>query len=755
MAGAAAGPRRPVGPRAGAGAGAQLVHPAAPRRPRGRRPATSGSSSCSGAAASGRTGSPATASTASSPGSGRWTACSPRWWRAGGGERALTDLEHLAELLHVETGRRARHPPPLPTGSSSAWWSPRPTTRRVPGAASTPTRPRCRSRRCTPARAWSTPSCWSRSRRGSSPAGPWSPTTTTVAAGSTPPRRSGWCADELDQRARRDHEHRQVVGDDLRLLYVALTRARHHLVVWWAPTLPGQLLRPRTGAVRPPRRRTGRHRRRGPVAGRRRVRGRAGRAGGGGPRLDRGPRPARGAGPRPGRRPVQRAGPGPGRGLPRATRGRPGVATLVVHVAGPVPPGSAPEGLGPVRGGVDEPRPEGDRALGAPSPGPASGTVAGRVRRAPGRRRPRRRGALRARGARPHRPGPARCRPGRGGGGARPRRRWARRRPRGAHPRPSWAPWARPSTRCCPGISLADLAPSDRLAELRFDLRLSDGRAGVPAGELGRVAAELAGPDDPFAGYFATLADTLGRRRVSGHLHGSIDAVLRVAGPSGPRFVVVDYKTNRLTGPTGEPGGRPPYGRAALVEAMAEHHYPLQALLYLVAVHRYLRWRLPGYDPGRHLGWRRLPLPAGDDRSGHPRPRRGPRRRARLDARRRGRRSASTGCWRGRGDSRAAHRPRCRPAGAGRRLGRGRPPRPTDRQLAGLLARRARVDDRDGAARRRPRGARPPTGPRRGRPPPRPRRGGARRRRSARGGRLRPPGAPGGRRARRDPLARR
>jgi exodeoxyribonuclease V beta subunit len=32
------------------------------------------------------------------------------------------------------------------------------------------------------------------------------------------------------------------------------------------------------------------------------------------------------------------------------------------------------------------------------------------------------------------------------------------------------------------------------------------------------------------------------------------------------------------------------------------HHYPLQAHLYLVALHRYLRWRLPDYDPPSHLG---------------------------------------------------------------------------------------------------------------------------------------------------------
>jgi exodeoxyribonuclease V beta subunit len=38
---------------------------------------------------------------------------------------------------------------------------------------------------------------------------------------------------------------------------------------------------------------------------------------------------------------------------------------------------------------------------------------------------------------------------------------------------------------------------------------------------------------------------------------------------------------------------------AALMETS---HYPLQAHLYLVALHRYLRWRLPGYSPERHLG---------------------------------------------------------------------------------------------------------------------------------------------------------
>ena len=35
---------------------------------------------------------------------------------------------------------------------------------------------------------------------------------------------------------------------------------------------------------------------------------------------------------------------------------------------------------------------------------------------------------------------------------------------------------------------------------------------------------------------------------------------------------------------------------------MRRAHYPLQAILYMVALHRYLRWRLPEYDPEEHLG---------------------------------------------------------------------------------------------------------------------------------------------------------
>jgi exodeoxyribonuclease V beta subunit len=90
-----------------------------------------------------------------------------------------------------------------------------------------------------------------------------------------------------------------------------------------------------------------------------------------------------------------------------------------------------------------------------------------------------------------------------------------------------------------------------------------------------------------------------------GFLNGSLDAVLRVRDPAGAaRYLVVDYKTNwlALTPPGSGLLTAADYSPARLTEAMLESDYPLQALLYSVALYRYLRWRQPGYDPQTHLG---------------------------------------------------------------------------------------------------------------------------------------------------------
>ncbi|MBD5785181.1 UvrD-helicase domain-containing protein [Cellulosimicrobium terreum] len=187
------------------------------------------------------------------------------------------------------------------------------------------------------------------------------------------------------------------------------------------------------------------------------------------------------------------------------------------------------------------------------------------------------------------------------------------------------------------GRTLAEFHPRDRLPELEFELPLAGGDAaeGLRPSTLHDLAdvlrARLA-PDDPFVRYPDMLAALAaesgstsapgspsapastsgsGSRAVSdgvplrGYLTGSIDAVLRVpatdpAGRPHHRYVVVDYKTNRV-GPPGTPLTLAHYRPEATRDAMLASHYPLQLLLYLVALHRYLRWRVPGYDPDRDL----------------------------------------------------------------------------------------------------------------------------------------------------------
>lgn len=157
------------------------------------------------------------------------------------------------------------------------------------------------------------------------------------------------------------------------------------------------------------------------------------------------------------------------------------------------------------------------------------------------------------------------------------------------------------------GRALVDLPIADRLPELDFELPLA-GRSSE-ACTLADLAAlfsdrDLVAADDVLASYGHALAESPAAAEVlSGWLTGSIDAVLRFRDEDGvPHHVVVDYKTNRIWLPPGTPLRVEDYTAAAMTEAMVAAHYPLQALLYCVALHRFLKLRQPDYDPGVHLG---------------------------------------------------------------------------------------------------------------------------------------------------------
>jgi exodeoxyribonuclease V beta subunit len=149
------------------------------------------------------------------------------------------------------------------------------------------------------------------------------------------------------------------------------------------------------------------------------------------------------------------------------------------------------------------------------------------------------------------------------------------------------------------GATLRLIGLRDRLRELDFEIPLARGdvRGAAPnaslsdVGELLRAHLPAGDPLAPYADRLMSLE--LGGQSLRGYLAGSIDVVLRLPDQ---RCLVVDYKTNYLGDTAAD------YSPARLTEAMLHSDYPLQALLYIVVLHRFLRWRMPDYDPARHLG---------------------------------------------------------------------------------------------------------------------------------------------------------
>ena len=144
---------------------------------------------------------------------------------------------------------------------------------------------------------------------------------------------------------------------------------------------------------------------------------------------------------------------------------------------------------------------------------------------------------------------------------------------------------------------LWSIPPRDRLSELDFEFPLGgadDSATGFTVAAVADLLDEYLPAGDLLAGYAEHLRE-LPAHRYRGFLTGSIDSVLR--RPDG-RFTIVDYKTNRL-----RPGDlvAEDFTAEAMAAEMIANHYPLQALLYSVALHRFLRWRIAGYDPHDYL----------------------------------------------------------------------------------------------------------------------------------------------------------
>ncbi|MDT8700066.1 exodeoxyribonuclease V subunit beta [Kluyvera ascorbata] len=131
------------------------------------------------------------------------------------------------------------------------------------------------------------------------------------------------------------------------------------------------------------------------------------------------------------------------------------------------------------------------------------------------------------------------------------------------------------------GVALNQLSARQKQVEMEFYLPISQT---LDARALDAVTRRY----DPLS----AGCPELDFRQVRGMLKGFIDLVFRHDG----HYYLLDYKSNWL-GESGEA-----YTQEAMAEAMRSHRYDLQYQLYSLALHRYLRHRIADYDYERHFG---------------------------------------------------------------------------------------------------------------------------------------------------------
>lgn len=149
---------------------------------------------------------------------------------------------------------------------------------------------------------------------------------------------------------------------------------------------------------------------------------------------------------------------------------------------------------------------------------------------------------------------------------------------------------------------LADLSRAHRIDEMQFLMPVGDKVHPTTSDAIFAALQTRKGDSAIDPAWFQDL--DAGMRQsidLQGMMIGFIDLVFRADVNGTPQYFVADYKSNRLA-PLGEPITAAHFAYEKLVKEMADHHYYLQYHLYLVALHRWLRARLPYYDYDTHVG---------------------------------------------------------------------------------------------------------------------------------------------------------
>lgn len=134
-----------------------------------------------------------------------------------------------------------------------------------------------------------------------------------------------------------------------------------------------------------------------------------------------------------------------------------------------------------------------------------------------------------------------------------------------------------------PSLSLNQLEHKHRLNEMEFHFPLE--RLAIE--DLKQVLFQHLPQDDNWT-FVREAITTLSFKEVKGYLKGFIDLIFI----HNNQYYVADYKSNSLID----------YKAESLYPVMADSHYYLQYLIYSVALHRYLKKRMPDYHWNTHMG---------------------------------------------------------------------------------------------------------------------------------------------------------
>lgn len=129
------------------------------------------------------------------------------------------------------------------------------------------------------------------------------------------------------------------------------------------------------------------------------------------------------------------------------------------------------------------------------------------------------------------------------------------------------------------GIALADLANKDCIKEMPFYLAI-------------REHFDVDAFNRALKSHHYFPSEPLQFEQIQGMVRGSIDLVFRHNG----KYYLVDYKSNFLGSSLTD------YNQEALKKEMLHSHYDWQYLIYTLALHRYLQSVVPHYDYARDFG---------------------------------------------------------------------------------------------------------------------------------------------------------